>query len=263
MITWWRRRREARVLRERAIPDALWHPTLEAYPLLQWCTEDEGRRLRDLASLFLADKEFHGAHGFEVTDAMAVAIAAQACLPVIHLGLAPYAGFVGIVVQPQEVRVQRTTRDDRTGVVTEFEDELSGEAVEGGPVMLAWTDVQAGGKLAADQPYNVVIHEFMHVLDATDGEMNGRPALPGGPGVKRHWQQVMEAAAARLERRVAQGRESVIDPYGCAGPEEFFAVAAEAFFAAPRALAYEEAALYALFSDYFGQDPARHAPPLA
>ena len=28
---------------------------------------------------------------------MAVSIAAQACLPVLHLGLTPYAGFVGIV----------------------------------------------------------------------------------------------------------------------------------------------------------------------
>lgn len=262
MIRWWRKRRVERVLRQRAIPEALWQQTLEDYPLLLWRSASELQRLRELSSLFLSDKEFHGAHGFQVSDAMAVAIAAQACLPVIHLGLAPYAGFVGIVVQPNEVRVRRRTWDGRTGVVTEFEDELSGEVVEGGPVMLSWADVEAGGKLATDAPYNVVIHEFMHVLDATDGALNGRPALAGGAEANRHWQQVMEAAAARLERRLAQGRDSLIDAYGCAGPEEFFAVAAEAFFAAPRALQHEETALYELLADYFRQDPAVHAPPI-
>jgi Mlc titration factor MtfA (ptsG expression regulator) len=37
--------------------------------------------------LFLAEKEFAGAHGLEVTDAMRVSIAAQACLPILELGL--------------------------------------------------------------------------------------------------------------------------------------------------------------------------------
>ena len=44
-------------------------------------------RLRELTSLFIAKKEFSTAHELELTDAMTVAIAAQACLPVLNLSL--------------------------------------------------------------------------------------------------------------------------------------------------------------------------------
>ena len=93
MLDWLRRRRDARTLERRAIPDALWRLTLARFPFLGRRSEAELAALRELTTLFLADKEFSGAQGLEVTDEMAVAIAAQACLPVLHLGLAMYDGF--------------------------------------------------------------------------------------------------------------------------------------------------------------------------
>ena len=95
---WWRRRREARVLLQRAIPDSLWLHTLQRYPFLHQRDEADRAELRRLATLFLADKEFSGAGGLVVTDEMAVAVAAQACLPILRLGLASYDSFVGIVM---------------------------------------------------------------------------------------------------------------------------------------------------------------------
>ena len=101
----------------RAIPEPLWQDVLERHPFL---AERAGRdlpRLRELAGQFLASKEFHGAAGFDVSDEMAVAIAAQAVLPVLHLGLAWYDDFVGIVVHAGEVLAQRTVTDE-DGVLT-------------------------------------------------------------------------------------------------------------------------------------------------
>ena len=46
-----------------------------------------------------------------------------------------------------------------------------------------------------------------------------------------------------------------LDPYAATDPGEFFAVTAEAFFTAPRALVRAYPAVYALFRDYFRQDP--------
>ena len=43
---------------------------------------------------------------------MAVAIAAQAVLPVLRLGLARYDGFIGIVVHPDQVVARREVTDD-------------------------------------------------------------------------------------------------------------------------------------------------------
>lgn len=250
---WWRARRTERLLTERAIPEALWSATLAQYPFLGRRSDADLKTLRELATLFLAEKEFTGANGIEVTDDMAVAIAAQACLPVLKLGLGAYARTVGIVVQPGEVLARREVTDE-FGLVHQYDEELSGEAMEGGPVMLSWQDVAAAGASAV-QGYNVVVHEFVHLIDMANGAADGMPPLPDAR-TRRHWQLVMEASYERFQRALDNGTETFLDPYGGEAIEEFFPVAAEAFFVAPQALREEQPALYELFAGYFGQDPA-------
>jgi Mlc titration factor MtfA (ptsG expression regulator) len=249
----WRRWKDERTLQRRPIPDALWSATLDRYPFLGGRTPTHRQRLRELATLFLAAKEFSGAGGLVVTDAMAVAIAAQACLPVLELGLDRYAGFVGIVIHPDAVAARRETTDD-DGVVHEYVDELSGEAMEGGPLMLSWRDVEEAGESAA-WGYNVVIHEFVHVLDLHAGR-RGLPAGTGGAS----WVEELGAIYDDFVARVEAGEDTLLDPYGAEAVEEFFAVAAEVFFVAPRDLRDEEPELYALLQAFFRQDPAASAP---
>ena len=248
----WRRLRDARVLRRRPIPDALWALTLERYPFLARRGEDERAELRRLATLFLAGKEFHGAQGFVVGDDVAVAIAAQACLPVLQLGLHWYDGFVGIVVHPDEVVARREVMDE-DGVVHEYDETLAGEAMHGGPVMLSWHDVAEAGA-SADWGYNVVIHEFAHVIDMRDGIADGMPPLADA-GLRARWRDVLESHYRRFCRRVDVGRATALDPYGAQSIDEFFAVAVESFFVAPAAMRAEHPSLYELLRDFFRQDP--------
>ena len=251
--TWLKHRREARTLSQRAIPEPLWQLTLARFPFLGWRSDDDLAQLRSMATLFLAQKEFTGAHGLEVDDAMAVAIAAQACLPVLRLGLDWYDGFVGIVVHADVVVAQREFVDD-AGVVHAYEEELSGEAMQGGPVMLSWTDVSEAGA-SADVGYNVVIHEFAHVLDMRNGGADGVPALPDR-AAREAWLQVLTADYDDFCARVDTDEDTLLDPYAAEAPEEFFAVASEAFFVAPADLAAEHPRFYALLRDFFRQDPA-------
>ena len=160
---WWRRWRRARTLERRAIPEELWQLTLARYPFLAARSAARVDALREMATLFLAAKEFTGTDDLVVSDEMAVAIAAQACLPALELGLSWLDGFVGIVVHPDAVVAHRE-REDEVGVVHSYDEELSGEAMHGGPVMLAWRDVEEAAESAAEG-YNVVIHEFAHVID--------------------------------------------------------------------------------------------------
>ena len=132
----WRARRDAVLLRRRPIPEPLWQACLARHSFLGQRDAAELAQLRRLSTLFLARKEFTGAGGLQPGDEMVVAIAAQACLPILHLGLAVYDGFVGIVVHPDEVVAQREVMDE-DGVVHHYEETLSGEAMEGGPVMLS------------------------------------------------------------------------------------------------------------------------------
>lgn len=255
MRDWLKRWRTARTLERRAIPDPLWRLTLARFPFLARRSEDDVAQLREMSTLFLAAKEFTGAHGLEVDDEMAVAIAAQACLPVLKLGLENYDGFVGIVVHADAVVAQREVMDE-DGVVHHYEEELSGEAMQGGPVMLSWVDVDDAAA-SAEVGYNVVIHEFVHVLDMRNGGADGVPALPDR-AAQDEWRQVMGDEYAAFCERVDAGEDTLLDPYGAEAEEEFFAVASEAFFVAPHEFKAEHPRLYELLRGFFRQDPAAH-----
>lgn len=250
---WWRRRRDARTLAQRAIPEELWRLTLSRFPFLVHRSVDDLQRLRDLSTLFLADKEFAGMQGLEVDDGMAVAIAAQACLPILRLGLSQYDGFKGIVVHPDVVVARREVTDE-DGIVHHYDEELSGEAMEGGPVMLSWRDVADAGDSAA-WGYNVVIHEFAHVLDMRDGAPDGVPLLPDRAARER-WLAVLEPQWQDFCAQVDAGEDTLIDPYGAEAIDEFFAVASEVFFVDAKSLRSEHPELYELLAGYYLQDPA-------
>jgi len=235
-LTDWRRRR---VLRKHRIDDALW-PRLPFLPPAQ--------KLKDLALLFLAEKQFTGAHGLEVTDAMRLSIAAQACLPILELGLDWYSGWTGVVVYPGDFRVRRTEVDE-DGVVHEWDDELAGEAMPGGPVVLSWDAA------AHDPLMNVVIHEFAHKLDMLDGLADGRPPLHAGMD-GRAWQKAFADAFDGFSDALERGRDTWLDPYAAEHPAEFFAVISEAFFEDPRETRRRYPDVYDQLKLFYRQDPA-------
>ena len=255
------------------IPEPLWRDTLAHYPFLARLPADEATRLRRLAEHFIDRKQFTGAHGLEVTDAMAVAVAAQACLPLLHWGradapetaLAWYDDFVGIVLTPGEVKARRTWVDE-AGLVHEYDEVLVGEAAEDGPVLLSWHDVRAGGERAAEG-YNVVIHEFMHKIDMRGGAPDGCPPLPPGfhgtrsaRAARAAWLAVIEPAWARFREQVILAERfgqpaPWLDAYGASDLSEFFPVACEAWFVQRARFAADWPELDALLADYFGPPP--------
>jgi Mlc titration factor MtfA (ptsG expression regulator) len=248
MFGWWRKRRPPP-----PIPDAQWRATLAAFPFLERATADEQARLRLFTARFLQQKEFHGAGGLAITDDIAIAIAAQAVLPVLHLGLEWYDDFVGIVVHPDQVVARRTSQDE-AGVVHVWDEVLVGEAMDQGPVMLSWNDVRSAGA-AAEDGYNVVVHEFIHKIDMRDGDPDGCPPLP--PRARAAWRRTLDAEYERFREQVVvaerfSGEPPWLDAYGAENPGEFFAVAGEAYFVNRARLAEDFPALLALFDGFFG-----------
>lgn len=249
----WRQGRDDAAVHRRPIPDGLWKRTLVRYPFLRDPDDAGAARLRRLTSLFLDRKEFTAVAPVRLTNDVVVAVAAQACLPVLELGLQHYDGFVGIVLQPDEVLAPRQHLDEH-GVLHEYDEALTGEAVQGGPVMLSWRDVRSSGRTATEG-YNVVIHEFAHVLDMADGVADGIPLLPQDLA-RAEWVAVLDAEYERMLQRVQAGEDTALDPYAAHAPEEFFAVCSEAFFVHPWLLHAESPAMYALLRRYYRTDPA-------
>lgn len=242
LLDWLRREKT------RAIPDELWATTIAGLPFLAALSAEEQTRLKALAEQFLGEKEFSTAGGLQLSDEICVAIAAQGCLPILNLGLAAYREWVGIVVYPNEFVVPRQFADE-DGVVHEYDDVLSGEAWQGGPLLVSWHDVQMAG-----EGYNVVIHEFAHKLDMLNGEADGIPALHSGIAPEE-WDAVFSAAYEDFCQRVDDDEETIIDPYASDDPAEFFAVLSESFFELPDVVSKEYPVLYALLARYYRQDP--------
>jgi MtfA peptidase len=229
-------------------PDT-WTATL-ALPVFDGLSEEETARLAGLAGQLLADKTFTGAAGHEVEASMATRIAAFAVLPVLNLGYDGYAGWNEIIVYPAEFVPERDVMDDY-GVVHRVRAPLSGEAWEGGPLVLSWEDVLHSG---GGQGYNVVIHEFAHKLDMQNGHVNGLPSLPPEVAVA-DWAATFNAAYSDFCRRVETDEETRIDPYASESPAEFFAVLSEYFFEMPDVLQDDYPAVYERLRRFYKQDP--------
>src|SRR5690606_1285864 len=129
-----------------------------------------------------------------------------------------------VVVYPGAFRVRRSEIDEPTGVLHEWDEELSGEAWSEGPLILSWEDLQ----LDLDEPEagcNVAAHEIAHKLDLRDGVLDGTPPLPSRqlPAWVRDFQAAFDALGDALDR----DEDTPIDPYAATAPEEFFAVVSE------------------------------------
>ncbi|MCF8199331.1 MAG: zinc-dependent peptidase [Sulfuritalea sp.] len=245
LSAWWRQRQGDRL----EIQDTLWNEVEAGLPFLGHLNADERIHLRQLARELIAEKEWSSAQGLLLTPRIQLAIALQACLPILHLGLGWYAGWVGIVVYPGDFLIPRHLVD-ANGVVHEFDDQVMGEAWYGGPVLISWFDLPEDA-----DGINIVIHEFAHKLDMKSGDADGMPPLHEGMS-KQRWIETMSAAFADLRRRLDRGEETLLDPYAAEMPAEFFAVISESFFETPDLIKTEYPAVYEQLSTFYKQDPA-------
>lgn len=263
--------------RKPEIPEPLWADCLERLPFLDRLGPADLERLKALCEELLARKTFTGAAGFELTDDVAVLIAAQAALPVLNLTLDLYDDMAGIIVYPSAFMIPQSEMDE-AGIVHEWHEPASGEAVHaGGAVVLSWEDAQE-----SEAPgYNVVIHEFTHKIDMARGAANGCPPFLADfhhsitPSQwKKVFSQAYEDFVRRVDERDAQLPEDFddsrpedavlydelfgdlpLDPYAARHPAEFFAVASEAFFVLPEPLSEDYPDVFRLLSLYYRQDP--------
>jgi MtfA peptidase len=129
------------------------------------------------------------------------------------------------------------------------ERDYAGQTHQWGVVILSVPALMRSFKIP-DEAYHVGLHEFAHLLDLTSGRFDGIPPYLTDDAI-RQWEQLL----AKEDERLRRG-DSILDTYALTGPEEFFAVAVEAFFQTPADLTSHHGELYAFLAAYFRQDPA-------
>ncbi|MFZ9024267.1 MAG: zinc-dependent peptidase [Anaerohalosphaeraceae bacterium] len=220
-------------------------------PLYLRLPADLKQQLHGMVNVFLAEKEFVGCSGQEITDEVRVTIAAQACMLLLNRKTNFFPKLKTIYVYPHTYVANGLMNDG--GLIVEGKSVRLGESWQNGPVVLTWDSITGGARNIKDGR-NVVFHEFAHQLDQEDGDADGAPILENR-SCYRSWAAVLSAEYERLCNKTRGRRRSVLNKYGATNPAEFFAVATEAFFEKPKQMNKKSPDLYKELKSYYQIDP--------
>lgn len=239
-------------LKSRLFPP-LWKAIIENnLPIYSQLSPSDRQRLQGYIQVFLAEKQFIGCNGLQVTEEMKLSIAAVACLLLLNERGEYFPKLRSILIYPSTYFATETTRNGNY-IVEEKRVARLGESWTNDQLVLSWEQVQHDTRNWQDG-HNVVLHEFTHQLDQEDGKAEGVPILPRRSDYPI-WSQVMTEAYQQLCQDAQRGVKTAMDSYGTTNPAEFFAVATETFFEKPRQLQQQHPALYQMLQNYYQINP--------
>lgn len=97
---------------------------------------------------------------------------------------------------------------------------------------------------------NTAIHEFVHLIDKTDGSTDGIPEFFVQHSYIKPWLQLIHKEIKNI-----LSNRSDINPYGATNEAEFFAVVSEYFFERPDLLQEKHPELFGMLEQAFHQTP--------
>jgi MtfA peptidase len=181
----------------------------------------------------------------EVEDADKVYIAASAIIPIFGFPTWEYVNLKEVLLYPDSFNHEfEQTGNDRNilGMV--------GYGAYDNIMILSRNELREAF-LNKTSKNNTAIHEFVHLVDKTDGSIDGVPEFFLNKKYTLPWLDLIQKEI----RKITEGR-SDIDPYGATNEAEFFAVVSEYFFERPELLEQKHPELYQLLTQLFRQKPS-------
>ncbi len=192
---------------------------------------DMQERHLGLTTELIAVKKWEAAAGFSLTDRMIATIAGNATILILGLDLWVYRQVNSIIVHPSTTLTQNRRSGPSAHVVSDEEMvkrwQSSDCSSEFGPA-IGVMDAALRESRTPHLGRNVVIHEFAHKIDMSDGSADGVPPLRG-PMLGR-WDAML---SDEYEHAKTRPSDNMLRPYAWTNKAEFFAVATEAFFCNP------------------------------
>ncbi|RTQ51669.1 peptidase [Hymenobacter gummosus] len=240
-------RRRARILRQ-PFPEAWRQLLTDRVAFYSALTDTEKPRFEKQIQLFLAQTRITGIKT-SIDDATRLLVAASAVIPIFGFrGGWEYDNLGEVLVFPDAWQLPR----DESKEVAPLEGTLLGSVQNFQSdhyMRLSKAALEQGFRDAKDKQ-NVGIHEFAHLLDEADGQIDGVPLLLLPRELVPEWQRLMHEEIEQI-----RAGKSTIGDYGGTSTAEFFAVVLEYFFEKPEQLEQHHPALYELLTRTFRQDP--------
>lgn len=208
-------------------------------PFYQQLNNQKQIEFKERASHFLTQVKITGVRT-KVEDLDRVLIAASAIIPIFNFPGWEYPNLNEVLLYPDSFS-------------HEFEQEGEERHILGMVGSGAYSQVMILSQFELRQAFlnetgknNTAIHEFVHLIDKTDGEIDGIPESLLGRQYIKPWLQLMQEKIKEII-----DDKSDINPYGATDEAEFFAVASEYFFERPELLKAKHPELYELMEKIF------------
>lgn len=183
----------------------------------------------------------------EVDDRIRLLVASSAIIPTFAFPEYNYPGVRTVLIYPNSFNEQMEIEgeDDGSRPVIGM---LDNRSQNGSTIIFSESALIAAFNGRADKN-NVGIHEFVHLLDKADGDVDGVPEVLLERQYVAPWLSVVKKAARKIEMG-----KSDINPYALTNNAEFLAVVSEYFFDNPEKFKRKHPELYDHLSRMFNVD---------
>ena len=193
---------------------------------------------------FLNDVRIEGV-GLEITDTDRVMVASSAVIPIFGFKDWTYRNVTNVLLYPDTFDKEFQFEGDERNIMG-----MVGSGYMNGQMILSRSALLKGFSKNNGKE-NTGIHEFVHLLDKTDGATDGVPENFLPHEYAKPWLAMMHKEIHKIE-----DGHSDINPYATTNEAEFFAVVSEYFFEKPDQFQTKHPELYEMLSRIFAQDPA-------
>lgn len=200
-------------------------------------------RFQNMIIDFLSETRVEGV-GTEITDMDRVLIAASAVIPIFGFPEWKYQNLTNVVLYPDTFNSDFQFEGESRNIMG-----MVGSGYMNGQMLLSRAALTKGFSSSAGKE-NAAIHEFVHLLDKSDGATDGIPENLLPPEFATPWLKMMHKEMQDIENG-----KSDINPYAITNEAEFLAVAAEYFFEKPEKFEKMHPELYEMLSRIFAQKP--------
>ena len=177
----------------------------------------------------------------DITDKLL--IASSAVIPIFNFPNWKYPNIKEVILYPDMFNQHFETEGDNRRILG-----MVGNGYLDNKMVLSKPALHLGFSNESDKK-NTAIHEFVHLIDKLDGNIDGIPHVLLEKQYTIPWIDLINQKIEDI-----YDKTSDINPYGGTNKAEFFSVASEYFFERPKLLARKHPELYELLEKIFKQD---------
>ena len=170
---------------------------------------------------FLEETKIEGI-GTEITELDRVLIASSAIIPVFGFAGWKYKNLSNVIMYPNTFDKEFQFEGNNRSIMG-----MVGSGFMNGQMLLSRAALYHGFSKSSGNE-NVAIHEFVHLLDKSDGNIDGIPENLQAHQYAFPWLKMMREEMNKIEKG-----KSDINPYALTNEAEFLAVVSEYFFSRP------------------------------